>query len=136
MAQAEDRGTYFTAPGVISCPVTVTQEQMKAVQEGGQEEVTVDELTGKTKILEMENQILVLHEKGETAADPGWNPYIGIDYDYERGVYKLWQDSDDTIMKPVYKGEIRIAKGAVCGGHRSEERRVGKECRSRWSPYH
>ena len=26
---------------------------------------------------------------------------------------------------------------AVCeNGHRSEERRVGKECRSRWSPYH
>ena len=27
---------------------------------------------------------------------------------------------------------------AVCEkfGHRSEERRVGKECRSRWSPYH
>src|SRR5260370_1170980 len=24
----------------------------------------------------------------------------------------------------------------VSGGHRSEERRVGKECRSRWSPYH
>ena len=22
------------------------------------------------------------------------------------------------------------------GGQRSEERRVGKECRSRWSPYH
>ena len=22
------------------------------------------------------------------------------------------------------------------GGERSEERRVGKECRSRWSPYH
>ena len=22
------------------------------------------------------------------------------------------------------------------GKHRSEERRVGKECRSRWSPYH
>ena len=22
------------------------------------------------------------------------------------------------------------------GIHRSEERRVGKECRSRWSPYH
>src|SRR2546430_400360 len=24
----------------------------------------------------------------------------------------------------------------VTGNHRSEERRVGKECRSRWSPYH
>ena len=26
--------------------------------------------------------------------------------------------------------------GAVLRGLRSEERRVGKECRSRWSPYH
>ena len=24
----------------------------------------------------------------------------------------------------------------VLQSHRSEERRVGKECRSRWSPYH
>ena len=29
-----------------------------------------------------------------------------------------------------------FAKGAREAGHRSEERRVGKECRSRWSPYH
>ena len=28
-------------------------------------------------------------------------------------------------------------KGYITGAHgRSEERRVGKECRSRWSPYH
>ena len=26
--------------------------------------------------------------------------------------------------------------GAMAGMWRSEERRVGKECRSRWSPYH
>ena len=26
--------------------------------------------------------------------------------------------------------------GLVADLHRSEERRVGKECRSRWSPYH
>ena len=25
---------------------------------------------------------------------------------------------------------------SMYGRHRSEERRVGKECRSRWSPYH
>src|SRR3712207_9379093 len=25
---------------------------------------------------------------------------------------------------------------AMCNKYRSEERRVGKECRSRWSPYH
>ena len=31
-----------------------------------------------------------------------------------------------------------IEQGAVTTPflHRSEERRVGKECRSRWSPYH
>ena len=29
-----------------------------------------------------------------------------------------------------YEGEIRLSEV------RSEERRVGKECRSRWSPYH
>src|SRR3712207_5387828 len=40
-------------------------------------------------------------------------------------------------------GEERVLVGLtyhsatlVAPGHRSEERRVGKECRSRWSPYH
>ena len=28
------------------------------------------------------------------------------------------------------------AIGLAAVGYRSEERRVGKECRSRWSPYH
>ena len=29
-----------------------------------------------------------------------------------------------------------LARAAVAAKVRSEERRVGKECRSRWSPYH
>ena len=31
-----------------------------------------------------------------------------------------------------------LRRGLLCdaGASRSEERRVGKECRSRWSPYH
>src|SRR2546425_7248545 len=36
-------------------------------------------------------------------------------------------------------GILREAALRTCArafGHRSEERRVGKECRSRWSPYH
>ena len=37
-------------------------------------------------------------------------------------------------LKPVHR---RILFGMHEGGYdRSEERRVGKECRSRWSPYH
>jgi len=36
----------------------------------------------------------------------------------------------------VLEDEDRV-EGYVCyGPTRSEERRVGKECRSRWSPYH
>ena len=34
-------------------------------------------------------------------------------------------------------GVVNIAlEGIMIIGARSEERRVGKECRSRWSPYH
>ena len=29
-----------------------------------------------------------------------------------------------------------LKMGLIRSGIRSEERRVGKECRSRWSPYH
>src|SRR3989449_10281453 len=44
---------------------------------------------------------------------------------------------------PYHAAETYIArliragyKVAICDQMRSEERRVGKECRSRWSPYH
>ena len=33
-------------------------------------------------------------------------------------------------------GDAVVSDNAVVYGDRSEERRVGKECRSRWSPYH
>src|SRR3989442_13031024 len=37
---------------------------------------------------------------------------------------------DQIVRVPV------VMKCVENGGTRSEERRVGKECRSRWSPYH
>ena len=40
--------------------------------------------------------------------------------------------SDYDITEKMLKYFIRKS----CGLCRSEERRVGKECRSRWSPYH
>ena len=33
-------------------------------------------------------------------------------------------------------GRVRVAEFVSIASKRSEERRVGKECRSRWSPYH
>ena len=38
--------------------------------------------------------------------------------------------------KQAYQEHIANIKRAIEEGVRSEERRVGKECRSRWSPYH
>ena len=35
------------------------------------------------------------------------------------------------LMYYVEQGILKLLPS-----HRSEERRVGKECRSRWSPYH
>ena len=53
---------------------------------------------------------------------------------------------NDFISKPFNKEELIIrvthqislvaAKRIIVAQTRSEERRVGKECRSRWSPYH
>src|SRR5258708_7837664 len=37
---------------------------------------------------------------------------------------------------PQVFGTITVSDGISMGTERSEERRVGKECRSRWSPYH
>ena len=45
-------------------------------------------------------------------------------------------------LYPLYESLIQSVKGFsyskafFCMQWRSEERRVGKECRSRWSPYH
>ena len=53
-----------------------------------------------------------------------------------------------TILEPIMFGHVidaissrtdavpPLAMWAGLGAFRSEERRVGKECRSRWSPYH
>ena len=41
--------------------------------------------------------------------------------------------------KAAERGEVPVGAVVVCKERiiaRSEERRVGKECRSRWSPYH
>ena len=42
-----------------------------------------------------------------------------------------WQKTPEKIYDMAYDYMF-----AVLLGTRSEERRVGKECRSRWSPYH
>ena len=48
------------------------------------------------------------------------------------------KDAEQQPVATVTKvtGEVLVRHAQAWGRVRSEERRVGKECRSRWSPYH
>ena len=72
-----------------------------------------------------------------------WIPIQVLLYSF-RAVLNMWIPKDQNILA-VCKNKktskrIAIAKSAMWQKIRSEERRVGKECRigcrSRWSPYH
>src|SRR5204862_964295 len=66
----------------------------------------------------------------------------------EDGIRDLYVTGVQTCALPIYepaaldalkkwKENVRLLKtGPLEGQPRSEERRVGKECRSRWWPYH
>ena len=57
---------------------------------------------------------------------------------------KIYKDADLNLIKNKSIGIIGYGNQGRAqalnlldsGMNRSEERRVGKECRSRWSPYH
>jgi len=44
--------------------------------------------------------------------------------------------ADDRVVIDSIVGDVHGKRAIVLDDERSEERRVGKECRSRWSPYH
>ena len=46
------------------------------------------------------------------------------------------QDIITTNDTDYYNEQYEYIVTAIDNDQRSEERRVGKECRSRWSPYH
>src|SRR3712207_7794307 len=52
----------------------------------------------------------------------------------------LWREVEVDLDRPPAHAGISLQQPLLGGrrrpGARSEERRVGKECRSRWSPYH
>ena len=60
----------------------------------------------------------------ERALTEGYEKYYRLAYSYVHNE----ADALDIVQEAAYK--------AILKSDRSEERRVGKECRSRWSPYH
>ena len=80
---------------------------------------------------------------------------MSLKYSSTTADYLVWSDAMNLIRKLAkdenYKISLLISLGCFTGlrisdilslrwkqilDARSEERRVGKECRSRWSPYH
>ena len=62
-----------------------------------------------------------------------------IEFDKVSKIYKMGSDEIralDKISLSIDKGEFTVILRPSGSLTRSEERRVGKECRSRWSPYH
>ena len=54
-------------------------------------------------------------------------------------LFALIQRSDYIQITRIRQKDVELdpwERGFSVRGYRSEERRVGKECRSRWSPYH
>ena len=56
----------------------------------------------------------------------------------QRGMQNAWQPiaQHGRAQTPVTRIKISAPQEDKNTFMRSEERRVGKECRSRWSPYH
>ena len=60
---------------------------------------------------------------------------IGINASYDAADDRPEIGHDDVVGRGGDDGIKRLRGALVEVDHRSEERRVGKECRSRWSPY-
>ena len=69
-----------------------------------------------------------------------YNRYIGlymeIDKSMTRGVYDYINECGYELSSVEKKRDKTLKGSDIVLTMRSEERRVGKECRSRWSPYH
>ena len=86
----------------------------------------------------LNDQMLIRRGKLEKIAALGFEPY--------GGKYECTHHSEDIHANAAaleaseehvkVAGRIMIIRGHGKTAFRSEERRVGKECRSRWSPYH
>src|SRR5256712_11995306 len=81
---------------------------------------------------------LVLHASGKPITTMAHGPKGDVEFEtLTLNASDFW-DGVKTGQRVTISGELLLPKGEgrVPVVVRSEERRVGKECRSRWSPYH
>src|SRR5256885_13955619 len=85
-------------------------------------------------ISSMENNMIIVAQEGlcQNLLEPGadFDVFVGETCE-DRAAFGADGGGDDHAVR---FDAAKLARREV--DHRSEERRVGKECRSRWSPYH
>src|SRR2546427_2498508 len=103
---------------------------------------TYQKIEATTKRLEI-TKLLVsfLKETSSEIIDIFFQAEDGIRYLTVTGVQTCALPiSGPCARRPLAAGAqafpVAVPKWSPAPGERSEERRVGKECRSRWSPYH
>lgn len=122
LSDSTDLGAYYVIHGRIMHPVTVSQKELDIVKSGGTTEVIVNDLTKEAEVFQLNTRpeksrySRYLLYKADTSPDETGGE-VSIRPNYQTGLYELWQDSDDTIMKVVYEGDIFVMKGAVTGSH-------------------
>src|SRR3712207_5807166 len=106
-------------------------EELRGAAEGG---ATV-EAAGPGAELRDEVVVLAVYYPGnlEIARDLGERLAGKVVVDISN---PLTETFDGLATAPGTSAAEEVAAAAPSGARRSEERRVGKECRSRWSPYH
>ena len=81
------------------------------------------------------DSVAALTPRAEIEGDMG-DPQMGLQARLmSQALRKLTANIKRSNTMVIFINQIRMKIG-VMFGNRSEERRVGKECRSRWSPYH
>ena len=72
--------------------------------------------------------------------DPDFAELQGVVIENQRYPWESYAAGDSAYRLPVARSLVGGKEDPLLGSdmrrRRSEERRVGKECRSRWSPYH
>ena len=101
----------------------------------------VDNVSKETLMKEIENKTL----KGSVFYTDGWKSYASL---HQFGKHNIIKHHENEFAKAknhingiegfwsFSKERFHKYHGIKKNNYRSEERRVGKECRSRWSPYH
>ena len=115
---------------ILTMPDTMSVERRKIVSALGAEIVLTPGREGMKGAIAKANELkeqygnAFIPQQFENKANPAIHKKTTAE--------EIWRDTDGKVDAFV----SAVGTGGTATGTRSEERRVGKECRSRWSPYH